>query len=575
MLDEVTQTNTTHIDKDYHPDHLAYVIFTSGTSGKPKGVMISHRAAVNTVLDINERVRLTEHDKVFAVSKLNFDLSVYDIYGLLAVGGQVIYPGLTDDKDPARWFELAHQHGITIWNSVPMIVEMLMSYMEVKKKQTVELPNIRLVMMSGDWIPVHLPAQISKYCSHQGLSLMSLGGATEGSIWSIVHEITEIQSDWTSVPYGKALTNQTMMVLDELMQPLPVKVEGDIYIGGIGVAKGYWRNAEKTQTAFKVNPADGQRIYRTGDRGYKNERGEIIFRGRIDDQVKINGYRIELGGITTCLNQIQGIEDSAVVPIEEQGGKKLVAFVKRYTSSHFESMLRRIHSPLSTERKAEFKMNSQRLFHQSRLKGDKPIKLAAPQIEPFFWYGRKSYRQFHHDNPITKEDLIRLFALTTPPIIQKSKPSLSALLSVCAASCDEEHLLPKYLYPSAGSTYPVKLYVLVGEGYGDISAGTYYYHAEEHALYQLNLQAHPNALSLVSVAHGDLIQPLYGERGFEFSEYEHGQIQACYRSHRNFSGYWCHWGLLADNRLTHLLHRVINASRHLIHLPLGIEHSYR
>lgn len=540
MLDKVAVTCEGHIDQGFHPDNLAYVIFTSGTTGKPKGVMISHQAAVNTVLDINQRYGVNQKDKIFGVSKLNFDLSVYDIYGLLAVGGQVVYPAFAEDKDVARWYELCRQNEVTIWNSVPMIVEMLVSYMALKQKFDLKLPNLRLIMMSGDWIPVHLPKQINQYCPNPELIRLSLGGATEGSIWSIAHEITQIPSNWTSIPYGKALTNQTMMILDELMQPLPIGIEGDIYIGGVGVAKGYWRNSEKTSAAFRVNPLDGHIIYRTGDRGYKDRDGVIVFCGRLDSQVKINGYRIELGGITTCLNQTVGIEDSAVIPVEHESGKKLVAFVKRHLPLQFERMKNRMRSKLSPDEKKHFNVGSQQTFHQKRLQGLKRIELSPPHIIPSLWYGRKSYRQFNSEKPVTKEDISQLLAFKNKSILNNVKPSLSALLSVCAAACNESHLLPKYVYPSAGSTYSVKLYVLIGPGNDEVDAGTYYYHAVEHVLYQINKEEYASGISLINVAHGDLIQPLYGERGVEFSDYEQGQIKVLLSIAANDLGWQLH-----------------------------------
>lgn len=523
-IDEVVERCGEHIEQGYHSDNLAYVIFTSGSTGKPKGVKITHRSAVNTVLDMNDRFGVTEDDKAFAVSKLNFDLSVYDIYGLLAVGGQIVYPGFLEDKEPAKWFELCQQHEVTIWNSVPKIVEMLMSYMAAKAANQLMLPSLRLVMMSGDWIPLQLPEKISAFCPNPNLVRMSLGGATEGSIWSIGREIHAINPKWTSIPYGRALTNQTMMILDEHMFPLPVGVEGDIYIGGIGVAQGYWRNEEKTFAAFKRNPLDGQMIYKTGDRGYKDAEGEIIFCGRVDSQVKINGYRVELGGITTCLNKIQGIADSAVLDIDEQGGKRLVAFVRRGQAPQFKELMVRIQSPLSSDEKSEFKRKSQGLFHQQRLQGAQKVSLTAAQTAPTIWYARKSYRRFDGDKPITETDLLSLMTPSAKPAIQSGDKSLSALLSVCAASSSSAHVLPKYAYPSAGSTYPVKVYALVGKGHEKISAGCYYYHAEEHALYKLNDTVPSSGLSIVTVSHDDLIQPLYGQRGIEFSDYEQGHI---------------------------------------------------
>ena len=183
---------------------LAYVIYTSGSTGKPKGVMIDHQGAVNTILDINERFNVGPQDRVLALSSLSFDLSVYDIFGLLSAGGSLVMTEPATSKDPQRWLKLLREHNVTIWNSVPALMEMIVEFVEGTSEQI--SANVRLVMMSGDWIAKTLPDRISKVMT--GAKVVSLGGATEGSIWSILHEIDEVKDDWNSIPYGKPMKNQ-------------------------------------------------------------------------------------------------------------------------------------------------------------------------------------------------------------------------------------------------------------------------------------------------------------------------------------------------------------------------------
>jgi natural product biosynthesis luciferase-like monooxygenase protein/amino acid adenylation domain-containing protein len=272
-------------------DDLAYVIFTSGSTGKPKGVMIDHRGAVNTVLDINDRYKVGSTDKVLALSSLSFDLSVYDIFGLLAAGGTIVFPSADLIKDPRHWTELIYQENISLWNTVPMFLHMLVDHAE---NTNVPIPqSLRLALLSCDYIPVNLPPRAQNL--FRSMQLISLGGATEASIWSIYYPIAAIDPNWKSIPYGKPLKNQTMHVLKSDLTCTPIWVAGDIYIGGIGLAKGYWRDAEKTANSFITNPHTGERLYKTGDLGRYLPDGNIEFLGREDYKVKIQGYRVELG----------------------------------------------------------------------------------------------------------------------------------------------------------------------------------------------------------------------------------------------------------------------------------------
>lgn len=288
---------------------LAYVIYTSGTTGMPKGVMITHHNAVNTILDINARYQITEQDTAFGISNLHFDLSVYDVFGVLGVGGKLVLPDPEYGKDPAHWIHWLNHENITVWNSVPAFVEMLAEYEEYQRQVTSQ--SLRLVMMSGDWVPVSLPGRIRNL--FQNVEIVALGGATEGSIWSNHFEIPEIvPEDWKSIPYGKPLANQKYYVLDQNMEDCPDWVPGTLYIAGDGVAQGYLNDNEKTEEKFVVLDRTGERLYCTGDMGrYWNE-GNIEFLGRLDNQVKINGYRVELGEIEAALRRIQGITEAFV-----------------------------------------------------------------------------------------------------------------------------------------------------------------------------------------------------------------------------------------------------------------------
>jgi amino acid adenylation domain-containing protein len=289
-------------------DDLAYVIYTSGSTGVPKGVMISHRGAANTIWDINGRFCIDCRDRILAFSDLSFDLSVYDFFGALSSGAAVVIPSVQEKQDPDKWIELISRERITVWNSVPAALEMLVAVANERGAEA--LQSLRLVLLSGDWIDVGLPNRLWKLVP--SAQIISLGGATEASIWSVMYRVTPRRSLGSSIPYGKPLANQRMYVLDSQLEPCPVGVSGDIFIGGVGLALGYWRDDARTQAQFIHHSQTGTRLYRTGDRGRYLRDGTIEFLGRLDHQVKVHGFRIELSEVEAALRSHDSVEHAAV-----------------------------------------------------------------------------------------------------------------------------------------------------------------------------------------------------------------------------------------------------------------------
>ena len=302
------------------PEDIAYVIYTSGSTGTPKGVVIDHRGAVNTIRDINQRFMVKESDRVLALASLSFDLSVYDIFGTLAAGGTLVIPKAEGTRDPAHWLELMENHQVTIWNSVPALMQMLVEY--AAASSTPIRSVLRLALLSGDWLPLGLPEQIKTVFAKS--QVISLGGATEASIWSILYPIDQVKPHWKSIPYGRPMANQHFYVFDHALETCPFYIPGQLYIGGIGLAVGYWNNEAKTKESFIHHPQTGERLYRTGDMGRYLPDGTIEFLGREDFQVKINGHRIELGEIEATLVQHPAVEAAVVTAVEEQSGDKLL-----------------------------------------------------------------------------------------------------------------------------------------------------------------------------------------------------------------------------------------------------------
>ncbi|KGR93054.1 non-ribosomal peptide synthetase [Burkholderia sp. ABCPW 111] len=302
------------------PRTPAYVIYTSGSTGTPKGVVIPHRGALNTCAELTRRYRVGAGDRVLALSALHFDLSVYDIFGVLAAGGALVLVDEAQRRDPAAWCELIDRHRVTVWNSVPALFDMLLTYAD---GFALGAPSaLRIAMLSGDWIGLDLPARYRAFRADG--ELVAMGGATEASIWSNAYDVGDVPPQWRSIPYGFPLANQRYRVVDEQRRDCPDWVPGELWIGGEGVALGYFNDAERTARQF-VDDANG-RWYRTGDLGCYWPDGTLEFLGRRDKQVKIGGYRIELGEIDAALNRIDGVKTGIALALGERD-KSLAAFV--------------------------------------------------------------------------------------------------------------------------------------------------------------------------------------------------------------------------------------------------------
>lgn len=307
----------------------AYVIYTSGSTGEPKGVVISHLGAMNTIEDINRRFQIDENDKVLALSQLGFDLSVYDIFGVLGLGGAIIYPNPDRQRDPSHWRALMQSHQVTLWNTAPALMQMFINFLAGDKQEVAaSLTHFRLAMLSGDWIPLNLPDTLKQLVPT--VQLISLGGATEASIWSNFHLYKGLQSDWNSIPYGRPLSNQGFRILDEQMRDCPEWKSGDLFITGYGLALEYFNDPVLTDERFFAHPSDGERMYKTGDLGRYMPGGEIEFLGRRDKQVKIRGHRIELGEIESALTEHPAVANAVVIAkanTENNRTKTLFGFI--------------------------------------------------------------------------------------------------------------------------------------------------------------------------------------------------------------------------------------------------------
>jgi epothilone synthetase B len=565
-----------------HPSNLSHVIYTSGSTGQPKGVMIEHRSVVNRILDVNRRQGVSKDDRVLALTSLSHDLSVYDIFGLLVAGGSLVMPAADRRRDPAHWVELMNREKVTIWNSVPAFLEMLVEYLERHPDRASITPHtLRWAILAGDWIPVTLPDRLQALVEE--VQVIASGGPTETTIWDIWYPIGKVEPHWKSIPYGTPMQNTQYFILDEAFQPRPDWTPGEIYIGGIGLARGYWRDEEKTQSRFVIHPQTGERIYRSGDLGRFLPDGNIEFVGRADTQVKIRGQRIELGEIEAVLQQHPAIKTAAVVATGAlQGPKTLVGYVVPNQPEDHSSFPQNSKAPmmaaLFSQKPETFQGESSGLFA-------KFAHFAQFVLRPRLKTGSLSdflekiittvvLRKYHIEgvqisDPLARVDFkLREIGIRKDPgisSVQLDKPILdekrinlytgrasqheftTQLISFGEFSNFLSNLqqiewngLPKYRYPSGGGLYPVQIYLWIKpDRIEGIPGGCYYYHPKEHQLILLSAKAEidnslhvptnhglfsQSAFSIFLIGQLEAVEPLYGSLSRDFCLLEAGYI---------------------------------------------------
>jgi amino acid adenylation domain-containing protein len=301
-------------------EDIAYIIFTSGSTGIPKGVVETHRPVVNVIEWVNRTFALAPPDKLLFVASLGFDLSVYDIFGILASGACLRVVSGEDIRSPQVLLDIIMKEGITFWDSAPAALQQLVPFFPEVSGHPGR-SRLRLVFLSGDWIPVTMPDAVRD--TFAGVQVISLGGATEATIWSNYYPIDVVDPSWPSIPYGKPIQNARYYILDRNLELCPLRVPGDLYIGGQCLAAGYINDAQLTASKFLDNPyAPGEKIYKTGDIACWFEDGNMQFLGRKDHQVKIRGFRVELGEIEAQLLKHPLIGDGVVVDREDASGSK-------------------------------------------------------------------------------------------------------------------------------------------------------------------------------------------------------------------------------------------------------------
>ena len=305
------------------PDNLVYMIYTSGSTGKPKGVANIHRGLVNRILWMQEVFQLGAEDRVLQKTPFSFDVSVWEFFWPLMTGASMVMAKPGGHKDSAYLIDTIARHHVTTMHFVPSMLSLFLSAEGLERAAC-----LRRVMCSGEALPLELTKRF--FARLPGVELHNLYGPTEASI-DVTHWPCRVDSAHNLVPIGSPIANTQMYILAEDLRPVPLGEAGELHIGGVGLARGYWKRDELTRERFIADPFSPDkdaRLYKTGDRARYLPDGAIEYLGRLDFQVKIRGFRIELGEIEAALLKHEAVQAAIVIATDSAlAEKQLVAYL--------------------------------------------------------------------------------------------------------------------------------------------------------------------------------------------------------------------------------------------------------
>ncbi len=311
---------------DQHPDSLArpsdpaHILFTSGSTGMPKGVVITHANVIHFIRWAGVYFKMSSEDRNSGHPPLHFDLSTFDIFGTVAAGAEIHLMTPETSLLPHKLADFIREKELTQWFSVPWVLQQMAKFDVVRQN---DFPALKRLLWCGEKFPTPALMYWMKRLPH--VTFDNLYGPTEATIASSYYRVARCLEDETAeVPIGLPCKGELMLVLDEQLRPVRPGELGDLYIGGVGLSPGYWNDPERTREVFRPNPYSSNpsdRIYNTGDLARIGEDGLVYLIGRSDSQIKSRGYRIELGEIEAAVHAIPGVQDAAVVVIGVLGSE--------------------------------------------------------------------------------------------------------------------------------------------------------------------------------------------------------------------------------------------------------------
>lgn len=520
---------------DVQSDHLAYVIYTSGSTGKPKGVMIEQRSIVSQLRWLENCGHLGADVSILQKTPMSFDAAQWEILAC-AVGARVVMgtPGLF--RDPEGIITTICEHRVTALQGVPTLLQAL-----VDTEELGACASLTRIFSGGEALTRAFAQDLFR--ALPGVSLVNLYGPTETTINATSFWVDPDALDQSSpgiVPVGVPADNVTCYILDADRQPVDIGESGELFIGGIQVARGYIGLPEVTQERFLVSPFNPtERLYRTGDLAQWNPDGTIQFMGRTDNQVKLRGHRVELEEVASRIEEHTWVRKATAVVADDSrtGGKALVAAVElnertaavmdqgRGDAGH--------HQSKTSKLQVKAQLSNPGLREARQLTGRKVIDLPClegTEEQRQAAFARKTYR-FYDGGEMTVDDVLALLAprsveaAAAREVTDLTLDELGTLFRWLGPFHSEERLLPKYAYASPGALYAAQLYLEI-DGLAGLS-GVYYHHPVDHTLVRvgdLPEAGRTPGLKLHFLGKRQAIEPVYKNNIVEVLEFEAGHM---------------------------------------------------
>ncbi|GAA4681731.1 hypothetical protein GCM10023347_40800 [Streptomyces chumphonensis] len=513
------------------PSTLAYVIYTSGSTGKPKGVMIEHNSIVAQMRWLLTSGHLGPETTVLQKTPMSFDAAQWEILAP-ATGSRVVMgtPGIY--RDPEALVTTIAKHEVTTLQCVPTLLQALLD--------TEALPactSLRRVFSGGEALSNQLARQFAEQLPEA--SLVNLYGPTECTINATAYlaDPEVLEEGAGSVPIGIPVDSTQCYILDANMAPAGIGETGELYIGGVQLARGYLHKPEQTRERFVASPfVPTERLYRTGDLASWNPDGTIQFAGRADNQVKLRGYRVELEEIALAIEEHTWVRRAAALVTDDArtGFQRLVACVElnpKEAALMDQGVQGGHHMSKSSKLQVKAQLSGAGLREDA---GGRPVLALPGRAEPAEQrrraFARKTYR-FYEGGDVTREDLLRLLAprggaARSRPLEELTLPELGTALRWFGQFHSDERLLPKYAHASPGALYATQMYLETGGLECGVEAGVYYYHPADHTLVAIpgTPEVAPGRLVVHFSGKRSAIEPVYKNNIREVLEFEAGHM---------------------------------------------------
>ncbi|QPB82378.1 amino acid adenylation domain-containing protein [Pseudoalteromonas rubra] len=517
------------------PENLAYMIYTSGSTGTPKGVMIEHGNIVNQMRWLRQQFGFNNSTRIIQKTPFSFDAAQWEILAC-AMGACVVAsePGMY--RDPMALIDAMIENEVTVLQCVPTLLQALL-----------DTPGIQLcsslqhVFSGGETLTKQLAAQFFEELP--GLKLTNLYGPTECTINSSSYTVTQstLEQDFEAISIGQAVANTHYYVLDDELQSVAAGESGELYISGAQIARGYFDRADITKERFISNPHSDEPqhsvLYRSGDVVKLDDQGNAHFLGRVDNQVKLRGYRVELDEIRLAIEKHDWVKNAAMVikNDERTGFQNLIACIelnKREAAVMDQGNHGEHHQSKKNKLQVKAQLSNAGFRSEAVLKNEPSFELpnkqpTQGQSETVF--ARKTYR-FFEGGELTQQDIVELLA--TPEragksidVAQLSYGQFGQIMRYFGQFKSEERLLPKYGYASPGALYATQLFVEIHQLF-DLDAGIYYYQPEQHTLHLVRPVAERSEaqLKVHFLGKQQAIEPVYKNNILEVLEMETGHM---------------------------------------------------